>query len=414
MWNKIQNDWRQKIIFFSMSFMLVSLFLSRGMLSISLILFVIISFFHKHVGAQLRRFLSSPILWGMSLLFLLPFVSGLWSLDKVSWMEVLRIKAPLFFLPLAFAMPLNFSDENWERLAFVFLLLVTAATFWSMWQYVTNMKAIHQGYLHAKVIRTPLDDDHIRFSWMVSIGILLAGWQLILKRRTRSKIILCVLIIMIVWLTIYLHILAARTGLLCFYAMLLFSAGWFLVKKSKPLLSILIIVLVILLPVVSYFIFPTFQNRIKYFLYDASYFRQSSYLPGSNDGSRFFSIKAGIHILKENQVFGVGFGDIKKETNDWYAANIPQMLEKDKLNPSSEWLMYGDGCGWLGMLIFTFVMLIPFFIRNHCAKIVWLLLNVSATLTIIFDVGLEVQYGVFLYSFIVLWWWKWLQSQKTI
>jgi O-antigen ligase len=90
------------------------------------------------------------------------------------------------------------------------------------------------------------------------------------------------------------------------------------------------------------------------------------------------------------------------------------MLGKDKLIPSSEWLMYGDGCGWLGMMIFTFVMLIPFFIRNHCAKIVWLLLNVSATLTFIFDVGLEVQYGVFLYSFIILWWWKWLQSVKTI
>ena len=413
MLNKIQNDLRQKIIFFSMGFMLVSLFLSRGMLSISLISFVIISLFHKHVGAQFRRFLSSPILWGMSLLYFLPLVSGLWSADKESWLNIMRIKAPLFFLPLAFAMPLNFSNKDWERLAFIFLLLVTGASFWSMWQYVIDMEGIHKGYLHAKVIRTPLDDDHIRFSWIVSMAILLACWQFILKRKTESKIILCFLIIMIAWLTIYLHILAARTGLLCFYAMLLISAGWFLIKRSKPILSMMIVVLVIVLPFVSYFIFPTFQNRIKYIIYDASYFRNSSYLPGSVDGSRYFSIKAGIDILKQNPVIGVGFGDIRKETNAWYAARVPQMLEKDKLIPSSEWLLYGDGCGWLGMLIFTFVMLIPFFIRNHCAQIVWLLLNVSATLTFIFDVGLEVQYGVFLYCFIVLWMWKWLQLLKT-
>jgi hypothetical protein len=26
----------------------------------------------------------------------------------------------------------------------------------------------------------------------------------------------------------------------------------------------------------------------------------------------------------------------------------------------------------------------------------------------LFDIGLEAQFGVFVYAFIVLWWWKWL------
>ena len=28
----------------------------------------------------------------------------------------------------------------------------------------------------------------------------------------------------------------------------------------------------------------------------------------------------------------------------------------------------------------------------------------------VFDIGLEVQFGIFIYSFIVLWWWKWLKQ----
>jgi O-antigen ligase len=414
MGNNIQNDWRDQIIFFSMVFMIISLFLPRSFLSISLALFIIISFLHKGQLKQLQHFLSSPLLSGMTLLFFLPLVSGIWSQDKQEWMDVLRIKLPLLLLPIAFAGPINFSNKEWERLAFIFLIVVTIGTFWSISQYFMDMNRIHEGYLKSKMIRTPLDDDHIRFSWLVSVSIILGGWIFLLNRKTYSKFYFSLFLILETWLVIYLHILAARTGIFCFYAMLLLLAGWFLFKRSKLRAGIGIIILIVVLPMASWFIFPTFQNRIKYVLYDASYIRKSTYLPGSNDGRRYFSIKAGLNILSVNPVIGVGFGDIPDEMNTWYGDNIPQMLEKDRLYPSSEWLVYGVGCGIIGVIIFSAVMLIPFFTRNNRNQILWLLLNVSVLLTLLFDIGLEVQYGVFLYSFIVLWWWKWLQSQKTI
>jgi len=30
--------------------------------------------------------------------------------------------------------------------------------------------------------------------------------------------------------------------------------------------------------------------------------------------------------------------------------------------------------------------------------------------SLLFDIGLEAQFGVFIYAFMLLWWWKWLST----
>ncbi|MDP9229944.1 MAG: O-antigen ligase family protein [Bacteroidota bacterium] len=406
MWNKVQNDWRKQLIFCSILAMLVGLFFSRATLSIGVGAFIVCSLFHKKVPAQVLNFFSTPLLWGMSLLFLLPMLSGLWSTDKQEWAEMMRIKLPLFFLPVAFAAPFNFSINDWKRITFIFLVFITGATFYSLWYYLSEAKQVHIEYLQSRLMLTALENDHVRFSWLVSIAVVLTTWLFFTNKNKSPKWVRYFLAGIATWLIIYLHILAARTGLLCLYTMAFLSAIWFLIKERKKNLSAVLFISLIVLPVISFFIFPTFQNRVKYFLYDLSYFRKAEYLPGSNDGTRMLSIKAGWNVLNEHPVSGAGFGDILSNTHLWYEKNYPQMIETDKIYPSSEWLMYGSGCGWPGFLLFTFMMILPFFTRHSKNNLSWLLVNISVILIFLFDIGLEVQYGIFLYSFIVLAFWK--------
>ena len=170
--------------------------------------------------------------------------------------------------------------------------------------------------------------------------------------------------------------------------------------------------LLIALPLIAYKTVPTFQNRVKYFLYDKEYFEKAHYLSGSTDAVRVISLKAGWNVMKEQPAAGVGFGDILIKANEWYDVNYPQMIEADKIYPSSEWLMYGTGCGWPGFIVFSFIMLIPFLVKTN-NKLLWWLLNGTAAFSFLFDIGLEVQFGVFIYSFIILWWWKWLSAEKV-
>ena len=88
------------------------------------------------------------------------------------------------------------------------------------------------------------------------------------------------------------------------------------------------------------------------------------------------------------------------------------MIDADKIYPSSEWLMYGAGCCWPGFIIFSCIILLPFWIKmTH--QLIWWLLNITAAFSFLFDIGLEVQFGVFIYAVIILWWWKWLKVEKV-
>lgn len=405
-----------------MVIMMAALFFSRAVLSLSMIAFVAFSFFHTGIKRQLFHFISSPLLWGMSLLFFIPFLSGLWSGDKKEWAEIVLIKLPLLMLPLAFAAPPGsnwnqLQKKQWEKLGYFFILLVTAATCWCMFHYLSNATEINESYLQAKSIVTPLENDHVRFSWLVSVGILLAGWFCIVNRK-ENKLFSSLFAFVALWLIIFQHILAARTGLISFYIMTIGSVGWFFLKKPGSVsiawyYRLSIIMAIIVLPFVAYKVLPTFQNRVKYILYDKEFFRKAHYLPGSTDGVRIISLKAGWAMMQEQPATGTGFGDVLLKSKKWYGENYPQMIEGDKILPSSEWMIYGAGCGWPGFILFSLVMFIPFFIKTN-NKLLWWLLNSTAAFSFLFDIGLEVQFGVFIYAFTILWWWQWLQPLPVI
>jgi O-Antigen ligase. len=402
MWNKLRNDRKNYFILLLIACMISGLFISRALLSAAIIVFVIASFFHNSPAKQIKVFFSSPLLWAMSLLFFLPFISGLWSSNLHEWSSIIRIKLPLFFLPLAFASPvLNFSKFQWRGVFILLILLVTASSLWSFANYFTNMQAINEGYLRAQTIRTPLENDHVRFSLLVAVSILISVVFLI-KFKGFLKWQKIALALIALWLIVYLHLLAARTGLLCFYAMVVVATAWMIGKQKIGWRSLILLSGIIILPVLSWFIFPTFQNRVHYFLYEFSFFKNAQYLPGSNDGVRLLSIKAGWHVMKAAPA-GVGFGDIMQETGNWYHAFYPQMLDTDKIYPASEWMIYGAGTGWIGLVLFLFAMAVPFFLSKFNCYLSWILLNLSAVISFMFDIGLEVQLGVFLYAFIILW-----------
>ena len=399
---------RKVLCLVSVVIMLSGLLFSRLLLSSGLTIFAISCFIGQSVKDKIKTFVYSPLLWSMSLLFLLPLISGLWSADILKWSQILRIKLPFFLLPLSVAGLDDFKKEDWEKIGFAFLSLVLIGAGWSLWQYLQDVQLVQAAYLRAQTIKTPLGNDHVRFSLLVSIAILTA---IFLAENTQKKIRTAV--VAGLWLatgllSIYLHVLAVRTGLICFYVGATISIVWFLAKLKNNWRYAWVLVFVISIPFVSWFAFPTFKNRISYLRYDLSFIKDNVYRTGSNDGNRLVSIKAGWELQNKHPLTGVGFGDIETETGKWYRVNYPQMTDTDRILPSSEWMIYGAGAGWPGFLLLSAIMVIPFFLKTREATICWVLLNISMALSYLFDIGLEVQYGVFIHAFILLWWYKWL------
>ena len=402
MGNPIENSWREKAIFITMLMMLAGLFISRATLSISMAAFLFLAIVHQDWKAQLTSFIHHPYLLALAILFFVPFISGLWSHNKQEWMAVMQIKLPLLFFPVAFAGSWQLNARQWKILAFAFLGLVLCGAAWSMAQYLSNSNSWNQDYLKAKLMATPLENDHIRFSWLVAAGTLLS-LQLWKDSVGRERILLGLMAIVF---SIYLHLLAARMGLACLYMVLLVYAVQWVRQRRKAYMFLLVI---LLLPLLAWLAFPTFQNRIRYMIYDITNVRSGIYLPGSNDGARMLSLQAGWHILQEAPL-GVGAGDLQPGMHQWYAEHTPALATGERFLPCSELLVFGGVAGWPGMIILIGILMVPFLYPPKRKQVFWYCLNAIVVFSFVFDMSIEAQFGVFIFSFLPLWWWKWLNQ----
>ena len=399
---QLQKLSQRQFILGSMITMIAGLFCSRGLLSVGVIAFFLLTIEYKNLPRQIKNFCTQPLFFGISLLFFIPLFSGLWSTNKAEWFSLIRIKLPLFLIPFGFAGNWQVTDRNWRLMFNVFLVLLVSGCAWSVGQYINNNALINTRYLQAKLIPTPFEDDHVRFSWMVSLGALLGVW-LIQKHSKLWQKLACGS--MTAFFIFYLHLLSARTGLICFYMFLFLFFIDYIRRPGKSKWMLLLLAFSVLLPVVSWFSLPTLRNRFYYNRYDYSYFSNGRYLPGSSDGSRMISIKAGWNILTTHP-FGVGFGDIQDQSNEWYEKNIPGIVASDKIYPGSEWLMYGAGAGWPAFFIVTAVLFYPLLFIRFKNNFFWVAVNVSVLINFLIDIPLTTQIGVFCYAFAVLCVWK--------
>ena len=61
--------------------------------------------------------------------------------------------------------------------------------------------------------------------------------------------------------------------------------------------------------------------------------------------------------------------------------------------------------GWIGVVLFTAIMVLPCFVKVQ-NRFYLVTVSLVSAFSLVFDVGLETQFGVFIYAFIILWWWK--------
>lgn len=319
----------------------------------------------------------------------------------------MTVKLPLILLPLAFAWPLGFSEKHWRWLIGTLAFLILGGAMYFLLDYFKYRFFYDQLYLQGKTLDTPLDNDHVRFSLLVFAAIVFCGFQFYRQKKGRLAWIWMGLLVLFI---LYLHLLAARTGLLAFYVSLL---GWiiYLLIYARKKMALVMMVFLFLIPITAWVLMPSFQNKLRLFRYESSFIVNARYDPFSNDRVRMVSIRAGLSLLKQDPVLGTGYGDIIGKSGEWYLNNYPEMRKEDKIYPSSQFILFGAGTGMLGLIIFSLVIFLPLFMKiDH--PVPWRMIVSGLALSYFFDIGLEVQYGVFLHCFILFLCWQWMKRQN--
>lgn len=383
--------------------MVAGFLLSRALLSIGMFVVIANGFLQNDFKERLTVFAANKFLLGISCLFLFPFLSGLWSSDLVTWQAAMQDKLPLLLLPLAMLMQKGLERKHIVVFSVCWMSVMLAGSIWSAAHYIGNGPAYEALYRFSKVLPTPADNDHIRFSMAIIIALLL--WlQLEEWKAIGSAVWLWVFRGIACWLVVYLHMLGAKTGLLGVYVIVLPLLMWKLVEAKLKPLAVAVLFGACCLPVVAYYSFPTFRTRVQYVLFEQQNWESNNFAGGFSDQNRLLSIKSGWHVFKQNWLAGVGYGDIRSETAKWYATEAPAVPLSEQFLPLNQWITSGSGAGVGAVILFTIVILLPFFQKEWRQNKQALFFLLFMNIIFLYETTIDDQFGVFLFTFFILIW----------
>lgn len=386
---------------FSLVLMWTGVFWSRALLSIGMGLLIISSLLAVGFAENWRNVRRSPFLIGLVILFFIPLVTLAWSDDLRWWLKVMQDKLPLLCMPFC-CLALQRIDEGTRRQLVRFALAVVALSLAKCTiGYLVNYREVTEAYLKAKVMAVDMHGDHVRYGWLMA---LIFAWLLHAvteQAASFSRGEYRAAIGLTVGIAIYLHLLASKTGLMGLYL----SLGiWVLYHRRKTWVRWLAAA-TLLLPVLAWFLLPTFRNRLKFIRWDFQHYTRGGYTEGLSDTPRVLSFDAGRQLVSEHPWLGTGFGDLRRSMNDWYGAHAPFMKEYEQLLPSNEVLLHAAAAGIPLTILFLVVILFPFRMPGHRRSAAWISFHAMALVGFMYEIGLETQFGIFIYAFMGCWVW---------
>jgi O-antigen ligase len=370
---------------------------SRATLSFATLLFIMTALAMGSLRAKWEQYRREPALWGMSILFLIPLLSGLWSTDRQAWLQVMENKLPLLFIPCCIPALRNMRRERTVQLLRIGCGLTIAACIISLSFYARHADDVNASYLRASVMRVAMDNDHVRFAWVLVVQYLFLLNLVLEKKRTLERNDFLAAISTLVFLAVYFHVLASRTGLLGFYMVNILA----ILKYGKRRTKLALAAILVLIPLLSALLFPSFRNRMRFMAWDYQNYSRGDHTEGLSDAPRVTSIHAGIALVSRHPITGTGFGDLSREIKEWYGVQAPWLKDYERLLPSNEWLLHAAASGLPGAVAFTIAVMLPLF-RNR-KDLMWVGFHVVAFVGFLYEIGLETQYGVLLYVFVASW-----------
>lgn len=326
-------------------------------------------------------------------------ISWFWSTDKGEWSAHLQVKLPFLILPLSFALLPRFDTKELRLFTLGLVLIISAGAIYSLsffWTAGGEHLLFHYKYSH--VLPTPVYNDHISYSTAVALTI---AWVVYYLKQFHKKWQRILLMSLAVFLVIYLHILAAKTGLLAFYFFTLALIVYVCRKNVKR--GLLLFAAVIALFFLAYLTVPTLRERIGNI-----YVTWRSYSSGErtgiySDAGRIISYDIALRSIASHPLIGVGAGDVLAEMADGYQRWYPQVPKEQYLWPHNQWLTCFMVAGIPCALLFTLWLIAPLRqIRRNREGFYFLVVWSMLLVPLMIDVFLEVQFGVAVFLIFLL------------
>jgi O-antigen ligase len=395
--NLLNNKYLDKsnIAFVCILGMFAGFLVSPAVLSISMFLYGVSALRDVHP----RKWIKQKW-WLLGLVWIAFYaISYFWSDDKGQWGVALQVKLPFLILPLAFAYTPEFSPRRLQLITLLIGLLLLSGALYSISFLVRDPEHYILQYNFSHLLPTPCRQDHISFSIAIALYIVrvVYVWPSLPDRT--MKVLLGIVVGLLV---IYIHVLAAKSGLVALY---LFLGLWslYLVFTRMRVVGVLLVVAIPLFYMLAAKYIPTLDIRRNYMVYSMIMFQFGDKSGNYGDVNRLMAYDIAVKKIKEHPVKGVGAGDIMTEMKSGYHQFYPQVREEDVLIPHNQFLIVAVSCGIPAMIVFAvwFFMPLTWLRRNRQSFfffITWLILLMQLSI----DTALEAQMCIFVFVFYLL------------
>jgi len=367
----------------------------RVLLSISMFLFGVTALWGVHPRHWLKdKWWLTGVLW-----VALYAITWFWSEDKHNWGTRLEVKLPFLLLPLAFPFLPQFTTRQIRILATGIGIMLLAGAGYSIFFLIRDYDFYIKEYSVSHMLPTPARYDYIRFSMTIVLFIIwcLGNWSTFETRRAKWLVGSCITI-----LAVYMHILAAKSGLVSLY-LFIFLWGLYETIAKRKLAGLLVLIAIPVVFNIALKFIPTLYERKEQLMASIWMIRVKDKGGNYADQSRLISYDISKNIILQHPMTGVGTGDMLAEMKKGYAQWYPQVEERNMLVPHNQFLTVALGCGIPAMLVFVLWIFWPLaWLRKNRESFfffsVWLILLVQ----LMIEPALEVQYGVFVFIFFLL------------
>lgn len=390
------TDYQIEIALWTSLAMVLGFLCGRAILSVAMFLFSINAFWNQSVRSWFqKKWWLLGLSW--SLLYV---ISYFWSTDIPYWHERVMVKLPFLTFTLGFACLPAFKPKHIKFIYFGIGAMLILACCYSLSFLMDDPKKVLNGYYFAKVLPTPAYKDHIRFSVFVAWFVI---WSFFMYRKMDTSIQKGISIAFISFITIFLHILAVRSGLLVLYAFALCYFVYLLLSK-RIVLALSLFACFCLFCSILYQSVPSLRAKIGYVRYTYEEYKKGNINADFSDLGRLISYDLAYKIIKEHPIVGVGAGDVRSAMKEKYEEFSPKTKPEQRIVPHNQILEVIMAGGVLTLIPFLIWLFYPL---KQIAKsragfyvfTVWLGLFVSMMV----EPMLEVQLGVFVYLFCLLW-----------
>ncbi len=342
---------------------------------------------------KFKNLKESNIFWVLISLFLLHLLGLLYTSNFEYAIKDLKIKLPIFFLPIVFITSPSLTVTEFRRILKVLLITALLSSIYGMYYYLRYFQVT---FFELREMSQFI--SHIRLSLLNTIAAFAAFYLLAKNNWRKLSYTNLYYLVAGIWLFIFNGIMGSRMGLVVFFILLFLGSIFLVIRHKKIWLAAVLLVLMIALPIISYVTLPNIKMRTHEVVYEWQSYQLNQDPNGKSIAQRFVYWNIAWDIFKTAPVIGIGTGDVADAFNSYYLTHPNLLQQQYQHRAHNQWLTILLTFGILGLLLFMLVVFYPLFYKRKYLDYFYIVFFIAFALSLLTEDTLETQAGVTFYA----------------